>query len=55
MKKSLRLALTAAVLLSVGTMPVFATMSGGDPYPPSTKSASNSAVVMSAVLSAFGL
>jgi hypothetical protein len=36
MKKSFRLALAAAVVMSIGTCPAFATMGGGDPHPQST-------------------
>jgi len=55
MKKSLRLALAAVALLSVGTIPAFATVGGTDPHPPQVATASNSSLVMHTVLSALSL
>lgn len=54
MKKSLRLALALAVVLSVGTMPVFATVSGTNPPPPPTTHWSLSAT-LDLTLSILGL
>lgn len=56
MKKSMRLALTAAVLMSAGTLPVFATVGGTNPRPPASTGGNSTAdVVVAAVLSALGL
>jgi len=55
MKKSLRLALALAVVLSVGTMPVFATVSGGNPPPGSLNGTSSLSVAIDITLSVFGL
>lgn len=52
MKKSLRLALALAVVLFVGTMPVFATVSGTNPPPPPSGISLFSAVINS-VLTVF--
>ncbi len=54
MKKSLRLALAVAVVLFVGTMPVFATVSGTNPPPPPSTSPILS-VTLDLTLSVLGL
>lgn len=51
MKKSARLVLAAAVLLSVGTMPAFATVSGPAPHP----GISTFNLALTAILSVLGL
>ena len=56
MKSSFRLVIVATVLLSLGTLPAFAGVFGGDPPPPTQKSSSTSStVVVDAVLNALGL
>jgi hypothetical protein len=52
MKKSLRLALALAAVLTVGTMPVFATVSGTNPPPPPSAFSAFS-VVINTVLTVF--
>lgn len=54
MNKSRRFVVTTALLLLIGTMPVYATVGGGDP-PPQLTFASYSTVIVSTVLSVFGL
>jgi hypothetical protein len=54
MKKSLRILLTSAVLMTAGTMNMFATMGGTNPHPQPTSSASVSDVVV-VILNVLGL
>ncbi|MGD0799929.1 MAG: hypothetical protein ABR906_01300 [Terracidiphilus sp.] len=54
MKKSLRFALVAAVLLSFASLPSYATLDGGNPHP-QVAAASTFSVAASVILSVLGL
>lgn len=54
MKKSLRLSLTLAAVMLVGTMPVFATVSGTNPPPGSGTPTPTFSVAVNVVLTVLG-
>lgn len=55
MKNTLRLTVATAVLFLVGTLPLHATVFGGDPPPPQKPAVSYSTAVVNTILTIFGV